>query len=730
MIPKCYRAKILYLACMIAWPGMLAAEVVWEMESAGDFEYALDREELESAERTTIRYIDGTNAPVVLTANRLWWNRRSGEARAAGAVVLEQSGQRWVGEQLDYNFTTGEARTGSFRTGYPPVFAAGQGLSLDPTNQTYVATNAIVTTDDVGAPGVKIRAREIRMVPGKYIQARHATVLLGKVPLFYFPYYRRPLDTQANYWELAPGYRSAYGPFLLTKYNWQASDRLELGMRLDYRLERGLGVGPEAEYDLGRWGKGGLQLYYLDDQEPGEDSAGQPIDNDRYRFRFQHQIELRTNLTVRAAVHRQSDEFVLHDLFEREYRRDMQPRTYVEGQWIAGDFSLSAMAQAQINDFFETVERLPDVRLTGMRQRLGISPIYYESESSLGYFRRQYADDALPRYEAMRADTFQQLVLPRTLFGWLNVTPRAGGRLTYYGEADGPGGVTEEETRGVFNTGAEASAKVSRLWKGARSRFWEMNGLRHIAEPSIQYVYVPNPSEAPARLPQFDYEVPTYRLLPIEYPDYNAIDSIDSQNALRFELYNRLQTKRGEEIDHLLAWGLATDWRLNPRPGQATMADLYSDLDFKPRTWITLSSEVRYDLEIGRLRLASHRLTLRPNDTWSLSLGQRYLRDEPSLGADYAIGNNLIYGRIFYKLNENWAFSVAEHFEARNGLLQEQYYTVYRDFRSWTGALTFRLREQQDGEEDFSVAAMFSLKAFPRFNLGQDSDNPGSLLGY
>mgnify|MGYP003794564205 CR=1 FL=1 len=257
-----------------------------------------------------------------------------------------------------------------------------------------------------------------------------------------------------------------------------------------------------------------------------------------------------------------------------------------------------------------------------------------------------------------------------------------------------------------------------------------MNGLRHIAEPSIQYVYVPNPSEAPSRLPQFDYEVPTYRLLPIEYPDYNAIDSIDSQNALRFELYNRLQTKRGEEIDHLLAWGLATDWRLDPRPGQATMADLYSDLDFKPRRWIAFSSEVRYDLESARLRLASHRLTFRPNDTWSLSVGQRYLRDEPSLGADYAIGNNLVYGRIFYKLNENWAFSVAEHFEARNGLLQEQYYTVYRDFRSWTGALTFRLREQRNGEEDFSVAAMFSLKAFPRFNLGQDSDNPASLLGY
>ena len=68
-------------------------------------------------------------------------------------------------------------------------------------------------------------------------------------------------------------------------------------------------------------------------------------------------------------------------------------------------------------------------------------------------------------------------------------------------------------------------------------------------------------------------------------------------------------------------------------------------------------------------------------------------------------------------------------FEARDGILEEQYYTVYRDFRSWTAALTFRVRENRIGPTDYGVAVTFSLKAIPRFKLGDDRNKPTLLLG-
>ncbi|MEI6871908.1 MAG: LPS assembly protein LptD, partial [Verrucomicrobiota bacterium] len=249
---------------------------------------------------------------------------------------------------------------------------------------------------------------------------------------------------------------------------------------------------------------------------------------------------------------------------------------------------------------------------------------------------------------------------------------------------------------------------------------------RHIVEPSINYVYVPRPDKTPAELPQFDTELPAHRLLPLEFPDYNSIDSVDSQNTLRLGLRNKVQTKRAGDVDNVLNWALYTDWRLRPRPGQTTFPDLYSDLDFSPRHWVVLNSQVRYDIYDRDWREANHRLTLLPNDTWNWTLGHRYLRDDP---ATYGPGNNLISSSLYYRVNEDWGFRVSHYFESRDGVLEEQYYTVYRDLRSWTAALTLRFRDNRTAREDWAIVLTMQLKAFPRFGLGKDSNQADWLLG-
>ena len=71
----------------------------------------------------------------------------------------------------------------------------------------------------------------------------------------------------------------------------------------------------------------------------------------------------------------------------------------------------------------------------------------------------------------------------------------------------------------------------------------------------------------------------------------------------------------------------------------------------------------------------------------------------------------------------------SHYYEARSGTLQEQAYTVYRDLRSWTAALTFRVRENPLGPQDLTVAFTFSLKAKPRYGLGTDIRQPYALWG-
>jgi hypothetical protein len=93
-------------------------------------------------------------------------------------------------------------------------------------------------------------------------------------------------------------------------------------------------------------------------------------------------------------------------------------------------------------------------------------------------------------------------------------------------------------------------------------------------------------------------------------------------------------------------------------------------------------------------------------------------------------GHKTITASFRYRLNENWAARITERYEARDGVFEEQQYTIYRDLRSWTAALSFRFGENPDARKhDFTVALTFSLKAFPRFGLGSDSEHPQFLLG-
>ena len=676
----------------------------------------------------------GTNGVIVkyesavLTANRIAVNHKTGEAIAEGHVNLQRGGQLWRGERLQYNFVTEAMQAEVFKAALPPLYALGQGLSANPSNQTYSATGVFFTTDDAANPAYRIRAKSLTIVPGKSVEAEQATLYLGRVPVMYFPYYHRSLERHPNSFVFTPGFRSLYGPFLLGSYRWVWSTNLSGALNLDYRQKRGVGVGPDFDYDLGIIGQGALSGYYLRDETPGLDPDGRSIRKDRSRINFSHQANIRSNLTAKVVIGDQSDAQIIRDFFETDYRENPQPKSFLEVNQLWPNFSLNVLAQAQLNDFYQTVERLPDVKLSGWRQQLGVSPFYYEGENSVGYFRLRPAEgSATNEFAAMRADSFHQVLLPQTFFGWLNVTPRVGGRFTHYGETDVRGSTLEEQNRGVFNTGAEVSFKASRTWGGVRSRFWEVNELRHIIEPSVNYAFVPSPSVAPRELPQFDTEIPSLRLLPIDFPDYNAIDSIDSQNVLRLGLRNKFQTKRTDGIENLVNWALFTDWRLDPRADQGTFSDAYSDVDFKPRSWLTLSSEIRYDVEDGAVQMANHTATIAPNSVWSIALGHRYFREDPSFGP--LSGNNLIHSSLYYRLNENWAARMTHHFEARDGVLEEQYYTVYRDFRSWTSALTLRVRDHRAGPTDVTVAVMFSLKAFPRFGLGHDRDKHSLLLG-
>jgi hypothetical protein len=73
---------------------------------------------------------------------------------------------------------------------------------------------------------------------------------------------------------------------------------------------------------------------------------------------------------------------------------------------------------------------------------------------------------------------------------------------------------------------------------------------------------------------------------------------------------------------------------------------------------------------------------------------------------------------------------MSHRFDIERSRLEEQYYTLYRDMRSFTMAVTFRVRDPLDEPTDYTAALSLSLKAAPRYSVGEDSVRPATLVGY
>ena len=466
-----------------AWPSaVLPAEpattddAVWEIESLepGDFDYNLNEGRVVLNDRFRITFKEpGESAFVIADKGQL--NQKTGEVFAEGNVSLQSEDRVFTSDRLFYNFRTRSMQTDNFRAGQAPFFVEGTNIKGDATKNEYSAEDVWLTTDDRSDPLLKIRTRSLSISPGKFIEARGATLYAGNVPVFYFPYYRRRLDQPPNHWSITPGYRSRYGMFFEGTYNWHLSDRLNGAARLDYRTLRGLAGGLDVNYDFGQAGQGDASVYILDDRDP-QSGAGSRSGStefttrtDRHRLSLYHSVNVQTNLTAKLLLQDQSDPFMNRDFFESDFRRNPQPSSHIEIAKHWDNYSLSLLAQPQVDDFYQTVERLPELRATGLRQRLGSTPLFHESETSLGHFRFSPADDQLhlDKYEAFRADTHHQLLLPQTYFGWLNVTPHAGARLTHYDSRSGGDPALSQAgdvDRFVFNTGMALSFKASSTW--------------------------------------------------------------------------------------------------------------------------------------------------------------------------------------------------------------------------------------------------------------------------
>jgi len=280
--------------------------------------------------------------------------------------------------------------------------------------------------------------------------------------------------------------------------------------------------------------------------------------------------------------------------------------------------------------------------------------------------------------------------------------------------------------RFAVNASLEASFKFSRAYEGTQSRTWGLDGLRHIVQPymNASWVYA---NEKPDQILQFDRYSRSTQAPPIDFPQFNAIDSLNSWTVVRLGARNRFQTRRDNftlnwlELDTFFDVNIdAPDYGTGSAltdPG--TFSNIYNRLRWQPLPWVRLAVNAQLPVLDSGFTEVNSNLSFMVTRNATLIIGQRYLNGNPQFQ-----DSNLATLAGYIRVNDHWGFSFAEHYEFQDSTLESQTYQIHRDLSSWVASLGVNVRDN-GGKEEFGLLLTFTLKDLPsvRVPLSLDADS-------
>lgn len=504
-------------------------------------------------------------------------------------------------------------------------------------------------------------------------------------------------------------------------------------------FDRGPGVGTEVDWNSGEI-DGSLYAYYLRDSGTDQLTSGAEIDQDdedRYLIEGEQQWRLNRRWSIFADLAMVSDETFIDALYEeqaetrREFssaiwarRLEAQEAVYLEARGMLMD---SIPNEYLLQSLGYQTQKIPELSMYTLGRDFLAGLITYYGEMRAGLLDLQFSDPSMrklgfntveraraaagllpnqsiadsldaagvPDGSVARFDTRHEFEAPLSS-GPINVVPFAVGRVTAYDNDFDEFGDADQNHRFWGSVGARAGTSFVRVYEGARSRLLNLDGIRHIIEPTVT-AWTAATDVDQQDLPIFDDDV----------------ESLADGSLIRFGLRNTLQTRRGPDrspIDWLV---LDTDivWSSDEIDRESPF---FTFLDSRPESG--LIGEF-FDL----------RAALRVTDALALvGQHQRSLDDgmatRSSIGAELdhgagfrsyfeyheldPIDSQFLIGGAAYELTRKDAIGTDVRYDLDEAEVQDAAVAWVRRFPQWT----MRLGAGWDGiSEDFTIGISFRL---------------------
>ncbi|MFH1846955.1 MAG: LPS assembly protein LptD [Candidatus Omnitrophota bacterium] len=662
-----------------------------------------------------------------LTCDRIEVNSNARQAICEGNVRIENPEGVLTGDRIHYDFNRKKGTViGGDIDAFPWFVYSEESQRLG--ENEFLLKDAYITTCDNDFPHYRIKGKEIRIFPDDKIIAKDVVYCIADMPVLWVPYYYHPIIQSRAKVQFIPGSDKEWGNFLLSCWRFYIRGDSRVDFMVDYRSKKGLAEGTNIYYytedfELDGLGYGVFRWYSIHQnkwgtysQEPFRDEwrdkdKAEGVDTVlRKRFNWRHRIDFDDDERTVGMLdfNKVSDQFVVEDYFYNEYLEgNATSASYASVTTNQDDFSLSIEARARFHDFYTVTQKFPEAKLRMGNRKLWDIPLYYTAEHTAGMYDKQYALKSNPAEIVHRIDSYHKFSYVTDL-ELVELTPYGTFRETMYHR-------TRSQYEPVYRTalggGVNATSRFYRIFDFSTDFMdLDINQVRHIVSPTIEYTHIEMPNVGPNELYALD-----------------AIDSVNKENSIIFSLENKLQTKRhsGEGLTSvdLARFLISTTYnfrmqknalelvKTGPYRKHGRFSDVIFTLEIDPYNWLFFDSQLNVDSENLGIKQGEIDVTMSPNKFFNMTMGYRYEKLYPHPRNQFTFD-------ITSKLNSKWKVGLYERFDVQKRIIEEQQLVLTRDLHCWEVELIYDVEGSRIFKDQYSVWIAFRIKAFPDLQLG------------
>ncbi len=524
-----------------------------------------------------------------LFADQVDVNTETKDVLASGNVVIHSPEQVITADKVFYNLDSREHKlenaTGMIQ---PDIFYQAESIQGQ-GRDTFSLAKASLTSCTQPTPRWKFSCSRANLKRNDYVEMWHSVFRIKKIPVFYMPYFRYPLNRQRSTGFLTPqaGYTDIKGFSLSGSFYWAMARNMDATFNVDYYSRKGFGGGLEYRY-LFRGGTGGEARLYYFFFRPGPDGTKPP---NAYILRLKHNQPLPAGFRLVANIDYQTSFEFLRE-FDNNFKRatisNYRSEVYISRAWSTYNFSLRA---SRFETYFQSVDDsimtyyLPQVTLNSFKIKL-FPLLYFSFNSSFTSWkygwRAEFDSGREKHYDSVSFSP--QFSLPFSKIPWLTVNSALTSNFVYYAQSYAP------NTRQIISDPLLRFNYVAAVeWTGpVFYRIFQSSGgetkVKHLIEPFIKYRY-DSPVSEPDRI------ITAYGFF--------------RYHQLTYGLTNRVLVKRDMPRE-VFTWGISQTYYLSPEDSPLSIykwegeiprySDILSYVRFYPARKYSLDASSGYNV--------------------------------------------------------------------------------------------------------------------------------------